>query len=152
MWAARMNAYAHGKSRQLFYISVEAFVISLTISKSNTEDHFVNETLPIRWQQQLCLDLPAVSPPKPSSNHPHVAHLISLQLTRPPLQSSQLPQPNSESDFHLLQQHSSNLSILSQWQAPEIAHMTHTFPLSQRLAELALNPHQAIKERRRYKQ
>jgi len=59
---------------------------------------------------------------------------------------------NSESDSHILHQLYSNKSIPSQWQAPEIAHMTRTFPQSQRLAELALNPLQAIKERPRYKQ
>jgi hypothetical protein len=51
-----------------------------------------------------------------------------------------LPRPLSRSPLH------------PQWLPPEIVPMIHTFPLSQRLAELAEHLNRAIREQQRYKQ
>jgi hypothetical protein len=73
-------------------------MIFFTISKSNTEEHFVIKTFPIRWLQKLCLDLPAVSPPKPSSNHPHASapHLPSTHKTTSSIHATPTIKPRQQ--------------------------------------------------------
>jgi hypothetical protein len=110
--------------------------------------HLLVDATLFRPSQGAVSPRPAKTLSKPLVNH---RTFILLQLTRP-LLNPQTSHNNSDSDSDILPQRYLNQSILSQWPALETAHMIRTFPLSQQQAELALNPPQAIKERRRYKQ